>query len=122
MAVTATEDDLPETFEERVPLEAGARSLRAVRHAAKPRAWIRAVMPTGRHPWEELTGVPEFAGVLALPDGGVQAGIYLADPDDDGRFILDVTDPEWLRAGIAAFSRALAQLDPPDTLIFPSIP
>lgn len=125
-AVTDETQAATEVLVDRLTATAGTAALHALRRAILPEAYLRAVMPSGRHPWEVLTGLPEFAGALPLPDGRVQAGIYLGDPDGDGRFVLDVTEPEYLRALMAACARALAQLEPrvgpSDTLTLLPVP
>lgn len=86
----------------------------------EPGAYLRAIMPGtvrdpwGAHmadPWDALAGLPCFAGVLDGPDGRRQAGLYLGDPDDDGRHVLDVTGAGWLRALIGEALEALAMLE-----------
>jgi hypothetical protein len=68
-------------------------------------------MPGTRHPWEALPGRPSFAGLIRDPDGLPYAGLYLAEPDAEGRMVIDVRDPRWLRDLISAAIEALAAIE-----------
>ncbi len=76
-----------------------------------PAAWLRAIMPGRRHPWEALPGRPSFAGIISDPDGLPYAGLYLGDADADGRMVIDVRDPRWLHELIGAAHEALDALE-----------
>ena len=80
-----------------------------------PGAYLRAIMPpdrnpAGRHPHEPLAGSPEFAGTAYAVDGRFAAGLYLGDADEDGRIVIDVMDPDWLRDCIGSSLQALCAL------------
>ena len=82
----AAEQDEPEPDEDDLP----------------PSAWMRSWQHDGAVLPVALWGRPSFAGIIA---GHGLAGLYLGDPDDEGRFAVDA-DVEYLDELIAVAQRA----------------